>query len=103
MHSRLTKRVVLLELTVPWESRMQQQHVFNVKKYEDLVAVLRQDGYTTRHPALVVDARGLSAISAYDALQQLGLRGQSSARTLKRLGEAAERASCWLRGKHNER
>lgn len=89
LHSRLTKQVVLLKLIVPWESRLEQQYVFNLLKNEKLVARLRRDGHPTRLLVLEVDARRLVSTSAYGGLQQLGLRGQSKSRARKRLGEAA--------------
>lgn len=77
LHSQLMKKVVLLELTVPWEARIDQQHIFNLITFEDLVAGLSWNGYPTRILALEVGVRGLSFSLANDALKQLGLRGLS--------------------------
>lgn len=43
LHSPLMKRVMLLEVMVPWESRIEWQHVFKLAKYEELAAGLRRD------------------------------------------------------------
>lgn len=50
----LTKQVMLLEPTIPWESRIEEQYVFKMAKYRDLVAGLRPDGNPTRLLALEV-------------------------------------------------
>lgn len=61
---------------------------------------LRHEGNFTRGIALEVGAS--VSTSVYKALEQLGLRMQSRSRALKPLGEAAERASYWLRIKGND-
>lgn len=56
LHSRKTKQVVLLELTVPWgESKCEEHHVFKLAKYEETVAGVRRYGHPTRLLALEVD------------------------------------------------
>lgn len=70
LHSRPAKQVVLLQLTVPCESRI-----------EEHVAVIRL-------LALGEHARCLVSTLAYDALKQFGLREQSRSRDIKRQGEA---------------
>lgn len=47
-HLQFMKQIVLLELMVPWKARIEQQHVFLLVKYEDLVSGLRLDGYPTK-------------------------------------------------------
>lgn len=47
LNSRLTKQVLLLELTVPLESEFEEQHVFKLTKFKELVAELRLDGNPT--------------------------------------------------------
>ena len=37
LHSEDTKQMILIELTVPFESRMDEQHTYKVSKYSDLV------------------------------------------------------------------
>jgi hypothetical protein len=96
LHSQSTKQIIMIELTVPYESRMEEQHLFKLAKYGDLVQALKDEGYRARILAVEVGARGLVATSAYDLLKQLGLKGGIRSRSLKSLGEAAEKASSWL-------
>lgn len=94
--------MVLLQLTVSRKSR-NQKAVFKLAKYEELIPRLRRDGHPTRLLALEVSARCLFCTLAYDAFKQLELREQSRSRALKRLGEVAERGSCWLMSTRNGR
>lgn len=56
---------MLLELTVPWESKVEELHVYRLAKNEDLVAVLQMSDYrgVLEHPTriftLELAARGL--------------------------------------------
>jgi hypothetical protein len=101
LHSPTSPQIIMIELTVPYESRLDEQHTFKMEKYYDLVTALRRDGITARIIAVEVGARGLVAASVYDLLKQIGLKGQARTRSMKRLGEAAERASCWLWNNRN--
>ena len=38
--------IIMIELSVPYESRIDDQHQFKTRKYEDLVRELRSEGYT---------------------------------------------------------
>lgn len=71
LNSLLMQHLVLLELTVPWESRIEDQHVFKLVKQENLVAkFLQEDGIDTLPELeLEVGARGLVPISVHDTLK----------------------------------
>lgn len=97
-----TRQIVMVEVTVPFESRLEEQHMFKMAKYSDLVTDLRNDGYGARCYAIEVGARGLLAATAYDLCKQLGLRGRARSRALKSFSETAEKASCWLWSKRND-
>lgn len=99
----VNEAIVLLELTSPWESRIEALHAFKMAKYDDLIAGLRRDGHLTRLFALEVGATGLVATTTYDARKSLGLRGQVRFRALRNLGETAERAYCRLWSMRNDR
>ncbi|KAK0136881.1 hypothetical protein N1851_026903 [Merluccius polli] len=42
--SKGTKQVVLIELTVPWEERMEEAHERKLKKYQALIFKSQQNG-----------------------------------------------------------
>ena len=41
-------RLILIELTVPYESRIEEQHQYKLRKYEDLARKLTIDGRPTK-------------------------------------------------------
>jgi hypothetical protein len=44
-HSPSTKKLFLVELTISWESRIEEQHNFKTAKYGDLATELRRKGF----------------------------------------------------------
>lgn len=46
--SEATKQLVLLELTVPWEDRMEEAQERKREKYQELVEECRRNGWKTR-------------------------------------------------------
>jgi hypothetical protein len=101
VHSTSTKRMCLVELTVPWESRINEQHEFKTHKYGDLVAELKRKGHTVELLAVEVGARGLVAPSVFTLLKKVGLRGGARSRALKEIAESAEKASSWIWSRRN--
>ena len=103
VHSIEKQELIMIELTVPYETRIEEQHLFKSEKYNDLVKQLRQEaGVRAKVIAVEVGARGFVATSAYDLCKQLGIKGQARARALKSLSETAEKASCWLWSMRNK-
>jgi hypothetical protein len=88
--------MLLVELTVPYESRLEQQHTFKMEKYEDLVRELGRQGFSSRIMAVEVGTRGLVASSMVKLFNLLGLKSRERGRALKAIAEFAENASCWL-------
>lgn len=96
IYSTTAAQLILVELTVPWESRLEEQHTFKLEKYRDLCAELRQQGRKVHLFAVEVGARGLVSGSVYDLLKQLGIKGGARTRAMKSLGEVAEKSSTGL-------
>lgn len=48
VHSVSVRQFIMIGLTAMYEPRMKRQPMYNVAKYEGLVADLRDDGYTVR-------------------------------------------------------
>lgn len=90
VHSMLTHRFMLTGLMAHYKPRMEEQHMYKVAKYEDLIADLRDDGTM---PRFCVSTRGLISKSAYHALKQLGLKETTIKRAMRSLCEATEKAS----------
>ena len=94
--SEKNRTVVVIELTVPYEANMSENHEYKLAKYEGLRHEIHSKGYKTHMFAVEIGARGLAGASAYSLLKRLGLSNQMRSRYLKQLAEAAERASCWI-------
>ncbi|XP_063049947.1 tripartite motif-containing protein 16-like [Engraulis encrasicolus] len=91
-----TLQVVLLELTVPWEDRMEEAQERKRAKYADLVAECRRNGWIARCEPIEVGCRGFAGRSLHRVLGLLGIHGLHRRRATKNILEAAEKASRWL-------
>ncbi|GFS07036.1 polyprotein [Elysia marginata] len=71
IHSPSTQQVIMVELTVPYESRMEQAHTYKKEKYLDLTKELEKSGYRAKIMPIEIGARGFAGSSAYDLLSKL--------------------------------
>ena len=94
--SRNPKRVVMVELTVPWEERIEESHELKRSKYEDLAQSCKSNGWNTQVFPIEVGCRGFPSQSVWRMLGALGIKGATRKRTVHALGRTAERASSWL-------
>ena len=94
--SETTRQVVLLELTVPWEDRMEEAYERKSAKYEELASVCRSKGWRTWCDPIEVGCRGFAGQSLCRALKRLGIRGLHTRKAIGKITDAAERASRWL-------
>ncbi|XP_061902037.1 uncharacterized protein LOC133649222 [Entelurus aequoreus] len=94
--SGTSKQVVLLELTVPWEDRMEEAQERKRAKYADLVADCRRNGWKARCEPIEVGCRGFAGKSLHRVLGLLGICGLHRRRAIKNILEASEKASRWL-------
>ena len=101
--SRSTKQVALIELTVPWEARMEDAHQRKLAKYEDLLSNCQQNGWRAWNMPVEVGCRGFAAQSLWRALGTVGITGASRRKTVNQINRKAEDASQWLWRKREER
>ena len=94
--SEATKNVVMLELTVPWEERMEEAFERKREKYDSLVSDCHRRGWKARCLPVEVGCRGFSGQSLYRAYTALGITGERRRRAIRNNTEAAEKASRWL-------
>ncbi|XP_050957201.1 uncharacterized protein LOC127158092 [Labeo rohita] len=94
--SDASKQVVLVELTVPWEDRMEEAHERKRAKYAEIVVECRNKGWKARCEPVEVGCRGFAGQSLPRTLKLLGVKGQLCRRAIKTIIEAAEKASRWL-------
>lgn len=100
--SNSTKHVVMVELTVPWEERVEESHHMKQEKYTELQRECTERGWKAMVLPVEVGCRGFPAKSVWSALRTIGLVGQKRKVAIKKIIAATERASCWLWMKRNE-
>ena len=103
VYSESSRTMIVIELTVPFESNISSSHEYKLAKYEGLLKEIHKYGYRTHMFAVEVGARGLATTSLYDLLKRLGLSNRTRARFLKQSAETAERASYWVWLKRNDK
>ena len=91
-----TKQLIILELTVPWEERMDEANERKRAKYQELVEECRRQGWKTRCEPLEVGCRGFAGRSLCRMFTQLGLVGEAKWKAIRSATEAAEKATRWL-------
>ncbi|XP_069139210.1 uncharacterized protein [Argopecten irradians] len=91
-----TKKVIIIELTVPWEERCSEAHERKRAKYEALLTECREQGWHTWNYPVEVGCRGFPAQSVWRMLSALGLSGRTRRTAVQRMARAAERSSCWV-------
>jgi Reverse transcriptase (RNA-dependent DNA polymerase) len=96
------KKVVLVELTVPWEDRMSEAHYRKVNKYEALRQSCEDTGWEAQCYAVEVGCRGFVGASMRRFLVNIGVRGNQLREGLESLAVAAEKASAWVWLKRND-
>ncbi|GFN97280.1 reverse transcriptase [Plakobranchus ocellatus] len=92
----------MVELTVPYESRMEEAHSFNEGKYLDLTKELKKEGYEAKEMPVEIGARGFVGSSAYGLLSKLSIGGNKRTKALRLLAETAENSSRWIWSRRNE-
>ena len=102
LHSSQLKQMILIELTVPWESRMEEAHVYKTEKYASLASSLKKYGFHVKVLAVDIGARGFVSKSAYDLMKHLSVSGRMRTRALKAMSEAAEKSLIWIWSRSNE-
>ena len=101
--SENNKRLAMIELTAPWESRCEEAFERKTAKYADLLAQCRALGWNSWLFPVEVGARGFHAKSLWRLFMAFGVTGKERKRAVARMATAAERASSWLWLKREER
>lgn len=94
--SKATKQVALVELTVPWEERMEEAHEFKRKKYQALILDCQQNGWKAWNLPVEVGCRGFAGRALWRTLGQLGIEGLARKQLISSMTKQAEVASRWI-------
>jgi hypothetical protein len=100
--SRNSRQVIILELTVPWEERIEEANERKRIKYQQLVQDCRENGWKTWCLPIEVGCRGFAGQSLWSALRQLGITGIDRKKAIGEACEEAEKASRWVWIKRDE-
>ena len=93
----------MIELTVPWEESCEEAHESKALKYGSLLQECRDKGWQAWLFPVEVGCRGFPARSVWQLMAALGLSNKEKKRATRRLGEEAERASCWIWSRRNDK
>ena len=91
--SNSTKRMGVIELTVPSEERIEIAGELKMTKYAILQEEGKKNGWKVRLWAIEVGCRGFPAASMSTYLKDIGVEGGERRKQLKKLGEVAESGS----------
>ena len=94
--SSSTDAIILVELTVPWEDRLQYSNALKADKYADLSMDPEVKEYQTDRFPMEVGAKGVVGRSTYTFLPKIGLSNRERTKAMTRMSEAAETASFWI-------
>ena len=94
--SESTKNIVLIELTVPWEDRIDEAHELKRSKYEPILLDAQRNGWTTHNFPIEVGCRGFAGRSLTRLFKSLGMHGREVKKACLSVSAVAERCSRWL-------
>lgn len=94
--SETTMQVVLLELTVPWEDRMEEAYERKRVNCEELAGECRSREWRTQCNPSDAGSKGFVGQSFIRALKMLGVKGLQNKKAIRDMTDAAEKASKWL-------
>ena len=94
--SEKKKSVIIVELTVPWETATDEAHERKLLKYDELVSQCRREGWVTTLHAVEVSSRGFIAQSMWRLLKDLNVVGRDRKQAIHGMEEASVRGSAWI-------
>ena len=99
--SKSTKKVIIIELTVPWEENIETAHERKMLKYQDLTDECREKGWKIWCMAIEVGVRGFAGQSIWRCCGTLGIIAKRRKDLIKAAEKHAEEASRWIWNKEN--
>ena len=97
------RQLVMVELTVPWETRCEEAYERKMAKYTELQEQCRSSGWSSWLFPVEIGCRGFPVQSLWRMLSKLGIKAGDRKRAVWRLGQAAEKAPNWLWMKREEK
>ena len=94
--SDTVKRIIVVELTVPWEENMDEAFERKKLRYKNLRMECEDKGWACQVMPIEVGCRGFIGRTTTSYLTRLGLTNRARRRATQQLQTAAERASSWI-------
>ena len=94
--SKSQKSCYIIELTVPWESAIEEAYERKKSKYAEIAAQARRNGWRAEVLPVEVGCRGFVSKSTTWLLKKMGVTGASHRKAVRALEVAAERSSNWI-------
>ena len=94
--SQKNKKIIAIELTVPWEERCDEAHMRKADKYAELMEECRQKGWSAWLFPVEIGCRGFPSTSVWKMFTALGVVGQGRKKAIQAASSAAEKASSWI-------
>ena len=91
--SEKKKLLGMMELTVPYEDRIEMSCEIKRNKYKDIVVAGERKGWKVMLWTVEVGCRGFPAASLGNYLRDIGFSGTERSKQLRRIGEIAQSAS----------
>ncbi|XP_019616086.1 PREDICTED: uncharacterized protein LOC109463676 [Branchiostoma belcheri] len=98
--SESSREVVFGELSVPWESNIEEAYERKLTRYAELEAVCRDKGWRSSCYPFELGCRGFVAASLHKWLNKMGLSRKEIKSTTRAAAEAAEAGSAWIWNKY---
>jgi hypothetical protein len=96
LFSSQSKKIIAIELTVPWEERCDEAHARKADKYAELMEECRRRGWSAWLFPVEIGCRGFPSTSVWKMFTALGVVGQGRKKAIQAASSAAEKASSWL-------
>ena len=95
-YSMSVRKVVWWELTCPVEERIAESQIIKVKRYEELEAACKMNGWSCHNTAIEIGARGCVGESMRTAAAAVGIRGRPLRKLIRDVGRQAVFCSKWI-------
>ncbi|XP_071176224.1 uncharacterized protein [Mytilus edulis] len=100
--SRISRHVILVELTVPWETRLEEANERKLVKYQELVTDIQEKNRRTWYFPVEEECKGFVSQTFWRALGSLELTGIEK-KFVGKVGKQADEASGWVWRKKKRR
>ena len=97
--ARSVHRLAMVELTVPWETRMDEARERKLDRYAELREECEKRGWRAEVHTVEVGCRGYAGRSVRRWVRGMGIGGRDGERWIRRICGAAETGSAWIVGK----